>query len=168
MNIEKNFTLTIIGIVAIAISITIIQFLLRKEKKKSEIEGKIKISFGIWLASILLGATIINLKTITILNEALDYIYKVNANELTIEIAKISSIFIGISAIWLIIWFFIVKVFAVIFVGKRSDENEMENDNYVYFIIKGIMLICFLLGLLPILENLLKAFLPNIEIPFYH
>ena len=168
MNIEKNFTLTLIGIVAISISITIIQFLLRKEKKKSEIDGKIKISFGIWFSSILLGATIINLKTITILNEALDYIYKVNSNELQIEIAKISSIYIGLSAIWLLIWFFIVKVFSVIFVGKRNDENEMENDNYVYFIIKGIMLICFLLGLLPIFENLLRAFLPNIEIPFYH
>ena len=92
MNIEKNFTLTLIGIVAIAISITIIQFLLRKEKNKSEIDGKIKISFGIWFSSILLGATIINLKTITILNEALDNIYKVNSNELQIELIFAISI----------------------------------------------------------------------------
>ena len=49
-----------------------------------------------------------------------------------------------------------------------AADYEMESDNYSYFLIKGILLIGLILSFMPVYEIILSAFIPSVQIPFYH
>ena len=132
MDITKTITLTSVGIIAFAVSLTLTQLLIRKEKNKSENESKILLAYGILFSSWV-----------------------------------ISVLFVGLTNTWLIIWYFITKALSLLFTGKRNDVNEIENNNYVYFILKGVVFIGFVYSLMPVYEIVLRTFFPNIEIPYY-
>ena len=167
MDSKKIITLTIIGIIAIAISLTITQLFIRKEKLNSEAEGKVRTSYAILFSTWIIAFTLLNLKSLTILSEAIDLINKTNMKNPILEISKSSILFIGLTNIWLIIWYMIASVFSTIFIGKRISAKEIENNNFPYFIMKGILSLSFIWLLMPIFEMLLRTFLPSIEIPFY-
>lgn len=167
MDITKTITLTSIGIIAFAISLTITQLLIRKEKSKSERDGKILLAYGFLFSSWVICFSLLNFKTLSILNEIVDTIYKVNTLNPLIEIIKTSILFIGLTNTWLILWYYTTKTFSVLFTGKRNDVNEVESDNYVYFVLKGIVFIGFVYSLMPIFEMILRTFFPNIELPYY-
>lgn len=168
MELTKSILLTCIGIIAFAISLTISQLLNRKEKLKSENEGKILLSYGILFSSWVISISILIFKMLSILNEFMETIYKINNINPLIEISKTSVLFIGLTVIWLILWYYITRVLSLIFVGKRNILIEIERNNYVYFILKGIVFIGFVYCLIPVFEDILRTFLPIIEIPFYH
>jgi len=168
MNTSKTITLTIIGIVAVVIILLVIQFLTRKLKSKSEQEGRLKNSYGVWFALLFIASAIIMTKAVTILNEAIDNIYKNISINVISEVAKTASLFIGLSAFWFLIWYFISNLLSVTILGKRRDQNEIEADNIPYFLIKGVLIIGFVLCLLPVFEIILRAFMLNVQIPFYH
>jgi hypothetical protein len=84
-----------------------------------------------------------------------------------IEIAKTSVLFIGLTNTWLIIWYYITKALSVLFTGKRNEVNEIESNNYVYFVSKGVVFIGFVYSLMPVFEDVLRIFFPIIEIPYY-
>jgi len=167
MDITKTITLTSVGIIAYAISLTITQLLIRKEKAKSESEGKIILAYGILFSSWVISFSMLNFKTLSILNEFADTIYKVNSEKPLLEIVKTSVLFIGLTNTWLILWYFITKALSLLFTGIRNDATEIESNNYVYFILKSIVFIGFVYTLMPVFESVLRAFFPNIEIPFY-
>jgi|688.fasta_scaffold499736_2 hypothetical protein len=167
MDITKTITLTSVGIIAFAISLTITQLLIRKEKSKSEREGKILLAYGFLFSSWVICFSLLNFKTLSILNEIVDTVYKVNTLNPLIEIIKTSILFIGLTNTWLILWYYTTKTFSVLFTGKRNDVNEVESDNYVYFVLKGIVFIGFVYSLMPIFEMMLRTFFPNIELPYY-
>jgi len=168
MELTKTITLTSVGIIAFAISLTVTQMLIRKEKTKSENEGKILLAYGILFSSWVICFSLLNFKTLSVLNEFADTIYKVNTINPLTEIAKTSVLFIGLTNTWLIIWYYITKALSVLFTGKRIEVNEIESNNYVYFVLKGIVFIGFVYSLMPVFEVVLRAFFPNIEIPYYH
>ncbi len=168
MNNSKTIILTIAALVALAIMLLIIKFLMRKFKNKGQLEGKFKLSLGVWFATMFLAASIIALKAISIFTIAIDNIYKTNSSNLIRESAKAGALLIGLSAVWFIIWYFIVGILSITITGKRIEEKEIEADNYSYFIIRGSLLIGFTLCLMPIFEIILRKFIPSVEIPFYH
>ena len=168
MNISKTITLAIAGLVAIAIVLLIIQLLLKKLKLKSEIDGRLKLSYAIWFVTLFIAASIVNSKTISILSEAMDNIYKMNPPNILGESIKAISLFIGLGAVWFVIGVYIANLLVVIIVGKRRDSNEMEADNCSYFLIKGFLVIGFVLCLLPTFEILLRTFITSVQLPFYH
>ena len=104
----------------------------------------------------------------TLLSEAIDNIYKMNATNAFIETSKTASLFIGLSAVWFLICYFIANLLSTVITGNRNAVNEMEADSYAYFLIKGALVIGFILCLSPIFETLLRAFMPNVQLPFYH
>jgi hypothetical protein len=167
MDITKTITLTSVGIIAFAISLTVTQLFIRKEKSKSESDGKILLAYGILFSSWVISFSMLNFKTLSVLNEFTDTIYKVNTENPLLEIVKTSVLFIGLTNTWLILWYFITKALSLLFTGKRNDANEIESNNYVYFILKGIVFIGFVYTLMPVFESVLRAFFPNIEIPYY-
>lgn len=167
MDITKTITLTSIGIIAFAISLTVTQLFIRKEKSKSESDGKILLAYGILFSSWVISFAMLNFKTLSVLNEFTDTIYKVNTGNPLLEIVKTSVLFIGLTNTWLILWYFITKALSLLFTGKRNDSNEIESNNYAYFILKGIVFIGFVYTLMPVFEGVLRAFFPNIEIPYY-
>lgn len=167
MDITRTITLTGVGIIAFAISLTVTQLLIRKEKSKSENDGEILLAYGILFSSWVISFSILNFKTLSVLNEFVDTIYKVNTGNPLLEIVKTSVLFIGLTNTWLILWYYITKALSLLFTGKRNDTNEIENNNYVYFILKGIVFVGFVYSLMPVFEGILRSFFPNIEIPFY-
>lgn len=168
MDTTKIITLTIIGIVAMAISLTVTQLILRKEKSKSENEGKIRLAYGILFFTWVVVFSLLNFKSLSILNEYIDTVFKANENNSMVAILKTSVIFIGLTNVWLILWHFITKVFTVLFAGNRNETNEIENNHYTLFLMKGILFIGFIYCLMPVFEMLLRTFLPTIQTPFYH
>lgn len=168
MDTTKIITLTIIGIVSMAISLTVTQLILRKEKSKSESEGKIRLAYGILFFTWVVVFSLLNFKSLSILNEYIDTVFKTNENNSMVDILKTSVIFIGLTNVWLILWHFIAKVFTVLFAGNRNEANEIENNHYTFFIMKGIVFIGFIYCLMPVFETILRIFLPSIQTPFYH
>lgn len=166
MDTTKIITLTIIGIVSIAISLTVTQLFLIKQKLKSENEGKTNISYAVFFSTWVIAFSLLNLKSISVLSEYIDLINKTNTEISNIEILKTTVLFIGLTNFWLIIWYFIAQIFTLIFVGKRNDINEIESNNYGYFVLKGILILSFIYSLIPVFEILLRTFFP-IEVPFY-
>ena len=168
MNTSKTIVLTISAIIAIAIMLLIIQLLLRKLKSKSEQEGRLKNSFSLWFTTLFIAASITTGKTVTVLSEAIDNIYKNVSTNIIGEVAKTASLFIGLTAVWFVVWYIVANLLSVTIVGKRKEQNEIEADNISYFLIKGIIIIGFLFCLSPVFETILRVFMPNVQIPFYH
>ena len=118
--------------------------LIRKEKISSEKEGKIILSYGILFTSWVLGFSLLNLKTISVLNEYFDMVYKVYSSNHLIEISKTGILFIGLTNLWLVFWHYVTKVLSLLFLGRRDSQNEMESNNYVYFLVNGTIFISFI------------------------
>lgn len=167
METTKTITLLCTGVIAVTISLTLTRLLFRKEKISSEKEGKIILSYGILFTSWVLGFSLLNLKTITVLNEYFDMVYKINPSNHLIEISQTSVLFIGLTNFWLVFWHYVTKVLSLLFLGRRVSQNEMESNNYVYFLVNGTIFISFIYILMPIFENTLSSFLPELGIPFY-
>lgn len=148
--------------------IFIIQFLMRRVRNKISADGKLKISFGVLFTTLFLAAAIVATRCITLFAEAVDNINKISPEKLIRESAKTGLLFIGLTALWFIIWYFTIKIMSVYITGKRNDEKEFETDNYSYFLIRGAMMVGFNLCLLPVFEIIVRAFMPNIQTPFYH
>ncbi|MFV0163095.1 hypothetical protein OBK04_05445 [Empedobacter falsenii] len=167
MDTTKIITLTVIGIIAIAISLTITQLFLRKAKSKLENEEKINLAYGILFLGWVISFSLLNVKFISIMSEYVDTLYKTNSANHLADISKTSVLFIGLTNFWLILWYLITKAFSILIAGKRTDVNEIENNHYTYFLMKGVVFIGFVYCLMPVFEMLLRTFLPTIEIPYY-
>lgn len=167
MDTTKIITLSVIGIIAIAVSLTITQLFLRTAKLKSEKEGKINLAYGILFLGWVISFSLLNVKSISIMSEYVDTVFKTNSANHLAEISKTSVLFIGLTNFWLILWYLITKAFSILIAGKRTDVNEIENNHYTYFLMKGIAFIGFVYCLMPVFEMLLRTFLPTIEIPYY-
>ncbi|MEC5395924.1 hypothetical protein [Bergeyella sp. RCAD1439] len=167
MDTTKIITLTVIGIIAIAISLTITQLFLRKAKSKLENEEKINLAYGILFLGWVISFSLLNVKSISIMSEYVDTLYKTNSANHLADISKTSVLFIGLTNFWLILWYLITKAFSILIAGKRTDVNEIENNHYTYFLMKGVVFIGFVYCLMPVFEMLLRTFLPTIEIPYY-
>lgn len=167
MDTTQIVTLTVIGIIAMAISLTVTQLFLRKAKAKSENEGKINIAYSILFLGWVISLSLLNMKSISIMNEYYDTVYKMNSAYHLAEIAKVSVFFIGLTNIWLVLWNFITQAFSQLIAGKRTDVKEIETNHYTYFLMKGMVYISFIYCIMPVFEMLLRMFLPNIEVPYY-
>lgn len=167
MDTTKVISLTLIAIIFMAIALTITQLFIRKAKIKSENEGRANLSFGILFSTWIFAFTILNLESISIMSEFLDLLEKTSSLNPTLEILKTSTLFVGLTNIWLIIVYYISKAFSIIFLGNKNNTYEIENNNYTYFLICGILFVSFIYFLSPVFEIILRLFLPSIETPFY-
>ena len=165
MNISQTLTLFITGLISIALLLFALQIKFTKLSKNNE-DGKLKISFSIWTGAIFLASSLMLSKMLTTLYDALN-IYK-SFDSPIISALKTSSIYVGLSAIWIVVLVFIINILSNLIFEDRKEKQEMENDNYAYFILKSLILIGSTLALLPAFESLLKIFLPIIQTPFYH
>lgn len=167
MDISKSIALIVIGVVGVLIVILEIQLILRRFKKTDE-DGRLNISYGVWFTFLIIAALTIMLHTTAILNEAVDIIYKNESSSKIKDVAKTSTLLIGFSALWFFVCFFISGYLSTVFVGKRSDQNEINTNNISYFLIKGSLLTSLILCLTTAFEKILRSFIPSIQIPFYH
>jgi hypothetical protein len=168
MDRSKTIILTCAGIIAFGLMLLVIQALLRKLKPGSEQDGRIKVSYGVWVTALLIAASTILVKTINLLLEAMDTIYKSESKSPLMEIGKTGSLFIGLAIAWFLICYAVSNIFPVLIVGKRKSQNEIETDNVSYFLVNGVILIGLNFCLLPVFEMVIRMFMPSISLPFYH
>lgn len=165
---NKTITLTIAGILMIAMLLSVIQLLLRKLKAVAEIDFKWKSAYGIWFSGLFTAATLIISHAITYLGEAIDNIIKIGAAHQLLDITKISSLYIGLGIAWYLLWYYVAKVFAVIIMGNKNEQEEMGLNNTHYFLIRAAIFIGIIFSFTFILDLLFRQFMPNILVPFYH
>ena len=165
MNISQTLTLFVAGLISLALLLFAMQLKFKNLSKNNE-DGKLKTSFSIWAGAIFLSSSLMLSNMLTTLNDALN-IYQ-SYDSPIISALKTSSIFVGLSAIWIVVLIFIISILSNLIFEDRIEKQEMENDNYAYFILKSILLLGSALALLPAFESLLKVFLPIIQTPFYH
>ncbi len=167
MELRKIVALTVIGIMAMAISLSITQFFLGKAKMKSESEGKINLSYGIFFLSWVISFSLLNVRFVSVMSEYLDGIYKASSSHQFSEIAETSVLFIGLTNVWLISSYYITEIFSLVLFERKGLVKEIENNHYTFFLMKGFVFIGFVNCLMPVFEMLLRVFLPTLEIPFY-
>lgn len=167
MNIHKLFTPPITILISFTLLLFIIHLLLKHFKAKIDEEGKIKISYGIWFAALFLSGSNIITSIVAIGLEATDNIYKMQPTGIIMELIRATACIIGLGFVWFLIWYFIVK-FLIKMVYKTDDEQEMANDNYTYFLMKGVVLLGTIFSLSAIFELMLRMTIPTIDLPFYH
>ncbi|TKC12765.1 hypothetical protein FA048_03865 [Pedobacter polaris] len=168
MNSLKLITISCAIITSFTLLMLINYFLTKNFKSKLNNDGKLKISFAIWYAAMFLaGANIIS-SIISTIFEVIDNLVKIQPTKFYFELIKAISLVIGIGFIWFMLWFLVIKFLSKIIPIKADENEEMEEDNYGYFLVKGIMLIGLIFSLSPVLSLILRALIPNVEIPFYH
>lgn len=153
------------GLVSIGLLLVLLQLRFKKVSKINE-DGKLKSSFSLWIGAIFLSTCIILSKALTTLNEGLN-IYK-SFDSPILNLFKIVSIFIGLSFLWIFIISITINLLSNLIFEDRKEKQELEIDNYNYFILKSLLLLGSTIALLQVFENLLKIFLPVIQTPFYH
>lgn len=166
MELQKYASLCIMALTTFISSIVLIKFLLKKSQ--IAIEKEVNISYAIWSICMLIGFNILNIKSISIASEAIDIIYKLKVSNILVEIFRIITIFIVINSICFFISYFSINYLSIILLGKRKNTAELQNNNYSYFVIKGVLFVCLTSCLLALIERLLRNFLPILSTPFYH
>jgi hypothetical protein len=168
MNLLKLITISCSIVISFILLLFLIYFLTRNYKSKLNPDGKLKISFGIWFAAIFMAGTNVISTILSTTFELIDNIIKIQPPQLYTELIKAISLVIGTGFTWLILWFFVITFLTKIIPIKLDHHEEMEDDNFAYFLIKGIMLVGIIFSLSPLLSLILRALIPNVEIPFYH
>lgn len=169
MNKQSLFFTSIVAIVATALMLMLIQFLAKKLNIKSEKEEKIKVSYSIWVSSILVSFFLFLKVALGIIENSIELIiYSKTTDNVFIAVMEKIIIFSGFTFLFTFLTYYIVQILQVFFIGKRNDSIEMEKENTGYFIVKGIIIILLAFSLISIFEHLLGWFVIKVETPFYH
>ena len=168
MKIESSIIVIISGIFAFALALLTIQFFVKELRKKATSNNTLNLSFGLWFGSLLLSITLLLSKALEVMNDEIDVLIAFPKEGIYLEIFKAGSIFIGLTFLWFVISFYIIKVFSRLIFSSSIDEIEIEQNNSSYFLIKGFVFITFIIVLLPIFESLLRGFILSVDTPIYH
>jgi hypothetical protein len=168
MNITKLLTLFLTGIMTTGIILLVIQLLVRKIKQKSESDLLVKPAYSIWYAGMFLSASLVVFKILVFSGEATDNTLKIAHTGLLLDLSKTVSLFIGIGTAWYLLTYFFAKLFAILLLGLRNEEEEMALGNTHYFLIRAATLIGLAFCLSPILDLIFRMVMPNVQLPFYH
>ena len=166
MNSSNLIITAIVGIIAIAVFVLIIQFF--SKRINFEEEGKLKTAYAVWIVFIITSFSILLNASLKAISNAIEIISGINKSENVLAIIQRVALFTGFTFIWFAAIYFITRFTTAIILGKKTDSIEIDINNYSYFIVRGIILIAFTFSLLAVFENFLRLFSPIIDTPFYH
>lgn len=167
MNISKEFILTCFGVFAFVIFLSITQLFFRKERAESEVDGRFVLAYGVLILSWVFSFSILNYISLSILIEFSDSLYRVKIIDPELNLITTGVLFTGLTNIWIFFCYLIVNTLSFLYSGKRKCINEIQSNNYVYFLLKGGVFVGLVFSLLPVFELVLRLFVPEVEIPFY-
>lgn len=169
MDKQSIFFSCVTAIVSTALMLMTAQYLGKKQNIIIEKEQKINSSYAIWLSSIMVTFFILLKVAIGMVENSIELIiYSKSTKNAFIEVMQKISIFIGFTFIFTFLSYYLVHNLLKLAIGNRIDSIEIQKDNYSYFIVKGVILILFVISLITIFEHFLNWFMPTIETPFYH
>jgi hypothetical protein len=168
MNKQSLFFTFIVAIVSIVIMYQLIQLLAKRKNIKSENGDKRSIAYTVWFSSLLIAfALYLKVALQQIENSIQFLIYSDEVQNTFLIVVEKIAIFTCFTFIATFIASYIVNFITKISFNNLDDRREIENENYSYFILKGVTIILFVLITLPIFEHFLMWFLPKVETPFY-
>jgi hypothetical protein len=168
MTAQKTTLLVVTCFLIVSIMVMLVQFLLRPLKAKGLADKNFKASFGVWNAMLLLSGAIVFSRTINFTIEAIDVTLKIKSASWKSDLLISISLFTGVSVVWSVIWYFVSSLLTRVFIANRQDSIEIENNHYWYFVIKGCLYAAILYALVPVLDNILRVFMPSIPTVIYH
>jgi hypothetical protein len=169
MDKQSIFFSCITAIVSTALMLITIQYLAKRQNILFEKEQKINISYSIWLTSLMVAFFILLKVSVELIENSIELIINSKSTENAfVEVMQKISIFIGFTFIFTFLSYYIVHSLLKLVIGNRIDSIEIQKDNYGYFIVKGLVLILFVISLITIFEHFLNWFMPTVETPFYH
>ena len=169
MNKQSLFFTCLVAVVATALMIMAIQFITKKLNIKPETEEKINTSYAIWLMSIFIAFFMFLKIALEQTENTIEVIiYSKTIDNTFIEVMQRIAIFTGFTFFFTFLSYYIVNAIFKLSMGSRIDSYEIEKNNIGYFIIKGLVLILFVLSLITIFEHFLRWFAPEVDTPFYH
>lgn len=154
-----------VGIVAIALFILVIQFI--SKKINYEEEGKLKIAFAVWIGFLTFSFALLLRSCLMATSNAIEVIMGLPKSENALQIIEKVALFVGFTFMWFVIVYLIIQFITAILLGKRNDNIEIDRNNYSYYIIKGIFFLTLTFSLLSVFENFLRLFSPIVNTPFY-
>lgn len=164
MNTSNLIITTIVGIVAIALFVLIIQLI--SKKINYEEEGKLKMAFALWVGFLTFSFALLLSNCLKATSNAIEVI-GIPKSENTLQIIEKIALFVGFTFVWFVIVYFVIQFISAILLGKRNDNIEIDRNNYGYYIIKGIFFLTLTFSLLSVFENFLRLFSPIVNTPFY-
>ena len=168
MNKQSLFFTFLVAIVSIVIMFQLIHFLAKRKKIKPESGDKLSLAYSIWFCSLIIAfAFHLKIALQQIENSIQFIIYSDEIQNTFLAVVEKISIFIGFCFIATFLAYYIVNFVIKISFNNREESHEIENENYSYFLLKGTVLIVFILISLPVFEHFLMWFLPKVETPFY-
>lgn len=165
MNTSNLIITAIVGIIAIALFILIIQLI--SKKINYEEEGKLKMAFAVWVGFLTFSFALLLSNCLMATSNAIEVILGQPKSENTLQIIEKIALFVGFTFMWFVIVYFVIKFISSILLGKRNDNIEIDRNNYSYYIIKGIFFLTLTFSLLSVFENFLRLFSPIVNTPFY-
>jgi len=168
MNSIKLITISSTVTLSFILLLFVIHLLTKGFKSKLNNKGRLKISFAIWYAALFLSGSSIISDIVNAVLEVIDNLININPTNLNVQLIKSGSLIIGVGFVWYFVWYFVVKFSVKVAQFKSDEHQEMEDDNFTYFIVKSAMLIGLIFSLSAILTLILRTLIPNIDMPFYH
>ncbi|WP_291113645.1 hypothetical protein [Flavobacterium sp. UBA6135] len=168
MNKQSLFFTFLVAIVSIVIMFQLIQFLAKRKNIKSENQEKLSLTYTIWFCSLLISFSLYLKIALQQIENAIEYIiYSDEVQNAFLAVMEKIAVFTGFTFVATFLVYYIVNFTTKITFTNRIESHEIENENYGYFLLKGIAMITFVLITLPVFEHFLMWFLPRIETPFY-
>ena len=165
---QKTISLIIIIVIGIAVNLTIIKLLLSKLYKNVDDNTFNKSSFFFFFASLFISSSIVFSKSLYAANEAIDTILKLRLPNTFFEIVKVNAVYFGLNILWLLVLYLISIPLTSIVMSNRIQKTEMDNNNYSFFLLKGLILLGLIIISLSLQESILKVFMPSISTPIFH
>lgn len=168
MNKQSLFFTFLVAIVAIVIMFQLIQFIAKRRNIKSQNNDRTSLSYTMWFGTFLISFTLYLKIALQQIESSIEFLIYANEIENTfLAVMEKISIFIGFTFVATFLTNYLMTFFINILFGKRIESHEIENENYGYFLIKGLSVIALVIVTIPLFEHFLMWFLPKIETPFY-
>ena len=169
MNKQSIFFTCLVAVVATALMIMAIQFIIKKLNIKPETEEKTNTSYAIWSISIFIAFFMFLKVALEQTENAIEVIiYSKTIDNTFIEVMQRIAIYTGFTFFFTFLSYYIVNAIFKLLMGVRIDSYEIEKNNIGYFLIKGVILILLVFSLINIFEHFLRWFAPVVDTPFYH
>jgi ABC-type uncharacterized transport system permease subunit len=168
MNKQSLFFTAITAIFSTVLLSLLLQFITKKLRYKTENENKLNTSYTIWFTSIILSFFVLLKPALEQIENAIEIIIFSKTIENTFfEVIEKIILNIGFTFITTFVLYLLINLIFKISNGTKNDPIEMENNNYNYFLIKGITLLVLTFSLSTIFNHFLQWFAPTVDTIFY-
>jgi len=170
MDKQSIFFTVLVAVIATVLMLMGIQFLAKKQKiQTSSNEQGIPLSVTIWNISILIPFFLYLKTALIILENTIEILISPKCPENAfLGVMQRIAIYIGFTFLFTFLTYYIIGTILKITLGKRIDSIEVENNNYGYFLIKGVLMVFISFALISVFEHLINWFAPIVDTPFYH